>query len=223
MQTFRRALTAPLGALSIALALTITACGSATSSTTSHAASGTSSMPGMQGSSTMSSTAMAPMPAAMPRAASVACAPAPPGSRTLTTGSRIYILSVGPEEHMYSPQQVRRAHPKGGEMMLSGHMQTSGMSGMSGGSSMSGMGSMRHLEVHICTRHGRKVVTRPMPKIMLTSGRMTQMIPVATMEGVREGVADLHFGNNVELERGHVYKVDVTEGSDHAMFHFTAG
>ena len=124
---------------------------------------------------------------------------------------------------MYSPQQVRHVHPKGGEIMLSGHMQGSGMSGMSGGSSMSRMGAMKHLEVHICTRHGRRVVTSPMPKIMLTSGQVTHMIPVATMEGVRGGVADLHFGNNVELERGHVYRVDVTEGSDHAMFHFTAG
>ena len=222
MQTFRRAWKVSVGAFAIALALTVSGCGSATSSTSHAASSGTSSMPGMSGSSTMSSTAMAPMPA-MPQTASVACAPAPPGSRIRTTGSRVYILSVGPQERMYSPQEVRHAHPKGGEMMLSGHMQGSGMAGMSGGSSMSGMGAMKHLEVHICTRHGRRVIARPMPKIVLSSGRVTQMVPVATMEGVRAGVADLHFGNNVELERGHVYRVDVTEGSDHATFRFTAG
>lgn len=219
MQTVPRGLKAPLCALTVGLALVVTGCGSATSSTTSHAASGTSSMPGMSGSSTMSTSAMP----AMTHPASVACAPAPPGSHTVRTGSRVFILSVGPEERMYSPQQVRRAHPKGGEVMLSGHMQGSGMSGMSGGSSMSGMGAMRHLEVHVCTSHGRKVVTKPMPKIVLRNGQMTQMVPVATMEGVGRGTADLHFGNNVELEHGHVYTVEVTEGSDHVMFHFTAG
>ena len=56
----------------------------------------------------------------------------------------------------------------------------------------------------------------------MTSGRSTQMVPVAVMEGVGEGVADLHFGNNVQIRGGRAYTVRVTHGSDHATFHFTA-
>lgn len=124
---------------------------------------------------------------------------------------------------MYSSQQVRRMHPKSGEVMVGGHMQASGMGSMSGGASMSGMARMNHLEVHICTRQGDKVVTAPAPTIMLTSGSKATMVPVAEMEGIGAGLKDFHFGNNVQLTKGRTYTVKVTEANDHAVFHVTPG
>jgi tRNA A37 threonylcarbamoyltransferase TsaD len=85
------------------------------------------------------------------------------------------------------------------------------------------MGAASHLEVHICTRRSDKVVTAPPPTIMLVSGSKTQMVPVAEMEGVGEGLKDFHFGNNVQMIKGRTYTVRVTVGSDHAAFHVTPG
>lgn len=102
-------------------------------------------------------------------------------------------------------------------------MQWSGMSNMSGGSSMSGMDGMSHLEVHICSRQGEKVITEPSPTIMLVSGSKAQMFPVAEIEGVGEGLKGFHFGNNVQMMKGQAYTVRVTEANDHAVFHVTPG
>ena len=113
-------------------------------------------------------------------------------------------------------------HPKHGEVMLAGRMRGSEMSGMNSGSAMRGMAATKHLEVHICSRTGGKVVTAPSPSIVMTSGRSMQTLPVAVMEGVGEGASDLHFGNNVQIQSGHAYVVRVTEGGEHAVFHFTA-
>ena len=88
---------------------------------------------------------------------------------------------------------------------------------------MSGMGEMSHLDVHICTRQGDKVVTAPSPTIMMASVAKSQMVPVAKMEGVGEGLKDFHFGNNVQMMKGQTYTVRVTEASDHAVFHVTPG
>lgn len=159
---------------------------------------------------------------AMP-AKSVTCATPGPGSQTVRSGGHVFVLSVGPSEMMYSSQQLRKMHPKSGEVMLGVHMQGSGMSNMSGRSSMSGMGGMSHLEVHICTRQGDKVVTAPPPTIMIVSGAKTQMVPVAEMEGIGEGLKDFHFGNNVQMMKGQRYTVRVTEATDHAVFHVTLG
>jgi hypothetical protein len=123
---------------------------------------------------------------------------------------------------MYSPRQVRRMHPERGEVMLAGRMQGSEMSGMNSRSAMPGMTATKHLEVHICSRAGRKVVTAPSPSIVMTSGRSMQTLPVAVMEGLGEGVSDLHFGNNVQIQSGHAHVVRVTEAGEHAVFHFTA-
>lgn len=135
----------------------------------------------------------------------------------------MFILKVGPSEKMYSSQQVRRMHPTSGEVMVAGHMQGPAMGSMSGASSMSGMSGMSHLEIHICTRQGNKVVTAPRPTIMMASGSKTQMVPVAEMEGIREGLKDFHFGNNVQMMKGRTYTVRVTEANDHAVFHVTMG
>jgi hypothetical protein len=88
---------------------------------------------------------------------------------------------------------------------------------------MSMGGSQRHLEVHITTRHTGKIVTGARPTIttMDTSIKNAMMIkvPVATMEGVTSGLADLHYGNNVHLVVGHTYAVTVTLGGERAVFH----
>ncbi|HET6871064.1 MAG TPA: hypothetical protein VFH80_34450, partial [Solirubrobacteraceae bacterium] len=155
MQAFRKLRRLPLTFLALGLALSAAACGSATSSSSTQT-SKSPSMPGMSSSTTMSSaTGMAQ------KTAPVSCAAPSAGSQTAMTASRVFTLSLGPAETMYSRQQVRRTHPKVGEVMLSGRMQGAGMSGMSSGSAMPGMAAMKHLEVHICTRNGRKVVTGP--------------------------------------------------------------
>jgi hypothetical protein len=51
---------------------------------------------------------------------------------------------------------------------------------------------------------------------------MTMKIPVAVMEGVSSGAADLHYGNNVDLVSGHTYKVTVTLNGERAVFQIKA-
>jgi hypothetical protein len=131
----------------------------------------------------------------------------------LTTPSYVFALDIGPVETMYTPAQVKAKHPKTGEVMLSGTM-SGGMSGMSGS-------SQRHLEVHICTTAG-KVVTGAHPKIVVSDPKsMTVTVPIATMEGIGEGVSDYHYGNNVELTAGHKITVTVTLNGQQAVFHTT--
>jgi len=79
-----------------------------------------------------------------------------------------------------------------------------------------GSGSRRHLEVHICTPAG-KVVTGAHPAITVNDA----MVPVAVMEGVGEGAADLHYGNNVNLRPGQEVTVVVRLKGQQAVFHAT--
>ena len=53
----------------------------------------------------------------------------------------------------------------------------------------------------------------------LTTSTMTMKVPIAVMEGVAEGAADLHYGNNVNLMSGHHVKVTVTLNGQKAVFH----
>ncbi len=138
------------------------------------------------------------------------------GTMSALTASYRFTLKVGMPEQMYTPAQVRKLHPKHGEVMLRGQM--SGMSGMSMG------GSMRHVEVQICARKGSVVVTTANPTITYTDASLKGMVmkmPVAVMEGVGEGVADLHYGNNVMLKPGHRYTIKVTLKGETATFHAT--
>ena len=127
------------------------------------------------------------------------------------TPSYVLALQIGPVETMYTPAQAKAKHPTSGEIMLAGKM-VGGMAGMDMGS-----GSQRHLEVHICTPSG-KVVTGAHPAITVNGA----MVPVAVMEGVGEGTADLHYGNNVNLEPGQKVTVVVTLAGQKAVFHKTA-
>jgi hypothetical protein len=138
-------------------------------------------------------------------------------TRHATTATYALTLSIGPTEAMYTPAQVKANHPTSGEVMINGG--TMSMGGMSMG------GITRHLEVHLKSRATGKVVTNVTPKISLieTGGMaMTTKVQAIAMEGVGEGVADLHYGNNVKLTVGHIYKVAAIVKGEKASFTFRA-
>lgn len=136
---------------------------------------------------------------------------AAPGTQSGVTPSYRFALRVTMPEQMYTPAQVRKMHPKHGEVMLRGIMAMGGMS----------MGGMRHVEVQICSAKTRAVVTNASPTIVLVdnSSNTTMKVPVAVMEGIGEGVADLHYGNNVTMSPGHRYTITVTLNGERAVFH----
>lgn len=146
---------------------------------------------------------------AVPAAGSPAMAPP---SQKKTTKSYVFTLSVGMPEQMWTRAQVRSRHPKSGEEMLRGSM----------GGGMSMGGSARHLEVHIRARASSKVVVGARPTIVAldtsTKNAMPIDVPVAEMQGVIEGAADLHYGNNLDLVPGHVYRVTVALKGERAIF-----
>ena len=60
-----------------------------------------------------------------------------------------------------------------------------------------------------------------MTDITAKNAKPTQL-PVAEMEGVAIGAADLHYGNNVTLTPGHHYIVTVTLNGQQAVLEATA-
>jgi hypothetical protein len=120
---------------------------------------------------------------------------------------------------MYTPAEVKAKHPTSGEVMVGGSMGGGGMS--------MGKGN-RHLEVQIRSRATGTVVMNVVPtiglhdKTAMSSMAMTVKVPVVAMEGVGEGAADFHYGNNVKLTAGHLYEVVVTVKKEAATFTFRA-
>ena len=139
-------------------------------------------------------------------------------TRSATTKTYKLTLAVGPVEAMYTQAEVKAKHPTSGEVML----DSMGMGGMSMGA------ANRHLEVHVASRATGKVVTNVSPTIMLTDtsamggSAMAEKVNAAAMEGIGKGVADLHYGDNVKLAAGHVYRVVVTVKGERATFTFKA-
>ncbi len=134
----------------------------------------------------------------------------------MKTKSYVFALDIGPVEQMYTQAQVNAKHPKSGEVMLSGSM-SGGMSGMASSS------GERHLEVHICTPSGM-VVMHAHPTIVVSdpmAKTMSMTVPISTMEGIGEGAADYHYGNNVDLTAGHKITVTVELNGQKAVFHTT--
>jgi hypothetical protein len=135
-----------------------------------------------------------------------------------TTPTYKLTLHVGPTETMYTAAQVKATHPKDGEVMVG---DSTGMGGMS-------MGGNRHLEVHVYSKATGKVVTGAAPTITLTdtsatSGMaMAEKVNAMAMQGIDQGVADLHYGDNVKLTGGHRYKVVVKVKGEKATFSFKA-
>ena len=132
--------------------------------------------------------------------------------QTKSTASYVFKLSIGMPEKMWTPAQVRAKHPTTGEVML--------MDTMAGAMSMGG--SQRHVEVHITSRATGKVVMGAHPTISAIDtnmkNAMTIKVPVAVMQGVIVGAADLHYGNNVDLVAGHTYKVGISLKGERAVF-----
>jgi hypothetical protein len=81
----------------------------------------------------------------------------------------------------------------------------------------------RHLEVHICSRPGNRVLVGASPSITLTDTTTgtTMAVPVTTMQGVTSGQSDLHYGNNVDVRPGHAYVVHVSLRGQQASLPFT--
>jgi len=132
--------------------------------------------------------------------------------QTKSSKSYVFKLRIGMAEQMWTPAQVRAKHPKTGEVMV--------MGSMAGAMSMGG--TRRHLEVHIRSRATGKVVMGAHPTISATDtnakNAMTIKVPVAAMEGVSAGAADLHYGNNVDLVAGHTYKITITLKGERVVF-----
>lgn len=152
---------------------------------------------------------------AVPGATARPCGGPAAGAVTVTAASHVMTVVVGPVEQMYSQQQVSATHPTSGEVMLRGEMA------MASGTTPGGPNQLRHLEVHICTTAGA-VVADASPTIQLrdtTTGR-AEAVPVAVMEGVTAGAADLHYGNNITVHAGDAYVVDVSlNGSTTTTIH----
>jgi hypothetical protein len=155
------------------------------------------------------STAVAP---ARPNA--VGCKPEA-GKRIVLTRRYRFTLLIGNVENMYMPRQVRANHLKHGEEMLRGTMTS--------GAALTG-GPIRHLEVQICERSTRVVVTNATPRIVVDdrTKRKALVLPVSVMEGIGEGVADLHYGNNIAMPRKHRFLVAVTWIRERASFSFVS-
>jgi hypothetical protein len=157
----------------------------------------------------LTSAAVAP---ARPNA--VGCKPEA-GKRIVLTRVYRFTLLIGNVENMYMPRQVRANHLKHGEEMLRGTMTSA--------AALTG-GPIRHLEVQICKRATRAVVTNAKPKIVVDdrTKRKAFALPVSVMEGIGEGAADLHYGNNVAMARKHRFSVTVTWNGQRVSFGFVS-
>ena len=135
--------------------------------------------------------------------------------QTKSTRSYVFKLSIGMAERMWTAAQVRNKHPRTGEVMVMGSM----------GGAMSMGGSQRHVEVHISSRATGKVVMGAHPTISAidtVKNAMMIKVPIAAMEGVTSGAADLHYGNNVQLVPGHTYRVTITLKGERTAFRIRA-
>ena len=159
--------------------------------------------------------AVLPTPSFASAHAPIGCGKAP-GKQLAASRHYVFTLLVGPAENMYMRYQVRASHPKHGEVMLRGQMTTD-VALLSGG-------PVRHVEVQICARSTRTVVTNASPKILvhdLTRHKVVSL-QVAVMEGIGEGVSDLHYGNNVALPRRHRFIINASWRTDRATFHYVS-
>jgi hypothetical protein len=145
------------------------------------------------------------------------CRAGAPGDQTATSARYVFLLHVESPQTMVMAAQVKAQHLKrgAGEVMIGGSMAT-----MSAGSG--GVASMRHLEVHICSRATGRVASGLTPSITLarSPGGTPRRVPVMVMEGIGEGAGDLHYGNNVPMRPGAEYLVSVRVGGERVVFHY---
>ncbi len=145
------------------------------------------------------------------------CTPSGPITQTVDTSSYKMVLDIGSRERMYTQAQAKAQHPNDGEVMLRGQMTD-----MGGMANMANSASVRHLEVHICSRSSGQVETNLAPAITLvdnSASNMTDHVPSAVMQGTTSGQADLHYGNNVTMPPGRRFTVTVAASGQTATFH----
>lgn len=118
-------------------------------------------------------------------------------TETMMAGPYKLTLSIGPTEPMYTMAQVKKLHPRSGEIMVSGSMTMSAMG-------THGAKPNHHLELHVYDGMSGKTMTKAVVTITVRDvmGKLLQRVPIATMYGIKEGMADFHFGNNVALASG---------------------
>jgi hypothetical protein len=136
---------------------------------------------------------------------------------TVTTVAGPYRLTlvVGPLEQMWTMAQMQAKHPKTGEVMISGSMAMGGMNGPM---------PNHHLELHVYQKTTGKVVSNVMVSITIYSakGMLVEKVPISVMQGIKEGPANRHYGNNVSLKDGS-YSVQVQVGMAKATFKIVIG
>jgi hypothetical protein len=117
---------------------------------------------------------------------------------------------------MYTQAQVKKSHPRVGEVMIRGTMAMGNM-GMNMGD-----GPNHHLELHVVLRSSNRPAANAMVAITIVSpkGKVLQHVPIAVMQGIKEGAGDLHYGNNVLLKDGR-YLVRVQVERTKATFSVT--
>ena len=86
------------------------------------------------------------------------------GTSLVTTPNYRFQLHIGMPEKMYTVAQVKKMHPKSGEMMVSGDMSMAGMS-------MGSNSATRHLEVQICSKKTGAVITNAHPTITVKGSK----------------------------------------------------
>jgi hypothetical protein len=136
---------------------------------------------------------------------------------TMAAGPYRLTLDVGPLEQMWSMADVKAKHPTTGEVMISGSMAMQGMG-------MHGPMVNHHLELHVYQKATGKVVNNAMVSISVYSakGMLVEKVPIVTMQGIKEGPQDFHYGNNVYLKNGS-YSVHVQVNMTKATFMITLG
>ncbi|MEI6701894.1 MAG: hypothetical protein WCL38_09080 [Actinomycetota bacterium] len=165
-------------------------------------------------SSSTSSTPSASKPvngtAASKVAASSDChayAEANPLAKVVSTTDYVMVAGVGPNEAMYTHDQVMASKPTSGELMVSGMMDGSHSMSMGTGT------TMQHVEVHICSRATGKAIGGAMPTMTFSevgSNSMPTDMSVTEMTSLDGNAADIHYGNNITMMMGSKYSFRVT-------------
>lgn len=136
----------------------------------------------------------------------------PPNMQGLASTAHYNLeLDLSGRQVMYSMAQVKKLKPTSGEIMVGGKMVM--MKHVPAGK------SLYHMELHVRSKATGKPVEGAKVKISITSPSLKKPIavPIAVMYGIKEGVSDWHYGNNIALAPGN-YKVRVDANSERAIF-----
>jgi hypothetical protein len=138
--------------------------------------------------------------------------PAPAASHVAyraVAGPYALMLTIGPAETMLAPAEARRTHARTGEVMLDRAMA----------SAMPMGGMQRHLELRVVDRAMGMAVTDARVTIrVLGPGAPQSMLRLAHVYDTKEGMKDLHYGANLNLDQG-AYTVRVGVNNHVATLH----